>query len=32
MVEIAESLSGPTLKKYKQLALDNRVWLSLGGF
>lgn len=25
-------MTGPIIKKYKQLALDNRVWLSLGGF
>lgn len=31
-IEIAEPLSGPIIKKYKQLALDNRVWISLGGF
>jgi len=27
-----ESLKGPTIQKYKQIALDNRCWLSLGGF
>jgi deaminated glutathione amidase len=31
-IKAAEPLNGPILKKYKQLALDNRVWLSLGGF
>ncbi len=31
-IEIAEPLTGSILKKYKQLALDNRIWLSLGGF
>lgn len=31
-IEVAEPLTGPIIKKYKQLALDNRVWLMLGGF
>jgi deaminated glutathione amidase len=31
-IEISEKLSGPIVKRYKQLALDNRIWLSLGGF
>ena len=31
-LEIAEPLTGKTIKRYKQLALDNRVWLALGGF
>ena len=31
-VKAAQSLNGPIIKKYKKLALDHRVWLSLGGF
>ena len=31
-IAAAEPLSGPSIKRYRQLALDNRVWLSLGGF
>lgn len=31
-IEISETLKGPIIKRYKQLALDNRIWLSLGGF
>ena len=27
-----QNLDGPTMKKYCKIALDNRVWLSLGGF
>ena len=29
---MAEPLTGNLMKRYKQLALDNRIWLSLGGF
>lgn len=31
-IEMAEPLTGKIIKMYKQLALDNRIWLSLGGF
>eukprot|EP00347_Sterkiella_histriomuscorum_P018788 403344171 len=31
-VDNSEALSGQTIKRYKQIALDNRVWLCLGGF
>jgi len=31
-IEIAQPLNGKIIKRYKQLALDSRVWLSLGGF
>jgi hypothetical protein len=27
-----EDLDGPTMRKYCKIALDNRIWLSLGGF
>lgn len=30
-IEAAEPLDGPTLNKYKELAKDLKVWLSLGG-
>ena len=31
--EVAENLrKGQLFLKYRQLAMDNRVWLSLGGF
>ena len=29
---IKEPLNGPIVKRYSQLASDNKVWLSLGGF
>eukprot|EP00933_Yihiella_yeosuensis_P024335 TRINITY_DN18864_c0_g2_i1.p1 TRINITY_DN18864_c0_g2~~TRINITY_DN18864_c0_g2_i1.p1 ORF type:complete len:312 (-),score=64.22 TRINITY_DN18864_c0_g2_i1:258-1193(-) len=28
----AEELTGPTITKYKELAKENNIWLSLGGF
>eukprot|EP00347_Sterkiella_histriomuscorum_P000140 403377015 len=31
-VNIAEKLDGDIIKRYKQIALDNQIWLSLGGF
>ena len=31
-VRIAEPLSGPKLDKYKALAQEHKLWLSLGGF
>ncbi|EGG14729.1 nitrilase 1 [Cavenderia fasciculata] len=31
-IENAEPLDGPTINRYRQLARDNRLWLSLGGF
>ena len=30
--KIAEPLDGPTMTKYKDLAKEHDVWLSLGGF
>ena len=27
----AEPIDGPLINKYRQLALDNKIWLSLGG-
>jgi len=30
--QMAEPLDGPLMKRYTQLALDNRVWISFGGF
>lgn len=31
-IAVAETLKDNTIKKYRRLALENRVWLSLGGF
>lgn len=31
-VAVAEPLKGPIMQKYKQLAKDHKMWLSLGGF
>jgi predicted amidohydrolase len=31
-IRMAEPLYGPIIKKYKQIALENQIWLSLGGF
>ena len=28
----SEGLNGPTMSAFKQLARDNKVWLSIGGF
>ena len=28
----AEPLDGPTMQRYRQLAKEHKVWLSLGGF
>ncbi|KAL3265966.1 hypothetical protein HHI36_010154 [Cryptolaemus montrouzieri] len=30
--ELAETLDGPTMKEYKKIAVDLKVWLSIGGF
>jgi hypothetical protein len=27
-----ETLDGPLIKRYAQMAIENKVWLSLGGF
>ena len=29
---LSESIDGPRMTKYTQLARDNQIWLSLGGF
>lgn len=31
-IEQAEGLDGPIITGYKQLAKDNSMWISLGGF
>ena len=31
-IDVAEPLEGPALAKYRQLAVDAGLWLSLGGF
>lgn len=31
-VEVAEPLGGPIMQKYKTLAKEQEMWLSLGGF
>ena len=31
-LKMAEPLDGPLMSRYRQLAVDNRIWLSLGGF
>jgi predicted amidohydrolase len=31
-LDLAEPLNGPRMTKYRQLAKDNDIWLSLGGF
>jgi len=30
--QMKETLDGPLIKRYAQMAIDNKVWLSLGGF
>ena len=30
--EKAESIDGPLIGKYRKIASDNKLWLSLGGF
>ena len=27
-----QSINGPVIRNYKQMAVNNKVWLSLGGF
>ena len=31
-MQLSEPLTGPTISAYRQLAKDNQLWLSLGGF
>mmetsp|Transcript_44957 Transcript_44957/g.43533 ORF Transcript_44957/g.43533 Transcript_44957/m.43533 type:complete len:96 (-) Transcript_44957:128-415(-) len=31
-VDISEYLNGDLMKRYSRLALENQIWLSLGGF
>jgi hypothetical protein len=31
-LDLAESINGPLIEKYKMLASSLKVWLSLGGF
>lgn len=30
--ELAEDLDGPLLKRYSELAVQNQIWISIGGF
>jgi deaminated glutathione amidase len=30
--KMKEYLEGPLMKRYSQIAIDHKVWLSLGGF
>lgn len=32
IMELAETLDGPLMKQYSDLASTNKIWLSVGGF
>lgn len=31
-LELAENLGGPLIKSYSELAVQNHIWISVGGF